>query len=103
MENSTLEEIMSSLMSGNDTKEMKPRIFTERECTTCHIMRPPGASHCGTCDNCVLNFDHHCGFLGNCVGKRNHKYFYLFTFFGVITSLYFLIAQIVTIVKVFIV
>ena len=88
---------------NNDTKEMKPRIFTERECTTCHIMRPPGASHCGTCDNCVLNFDHHCGFLGNCVGKRNHKYFYLFTFFGVITSLYFLIAQIVTIVKVFIV
>ena len=88
---------------NNDTKEMKPRIFTERECTTCHIMRPPGASHCGTCDNCVLNFDHHCGFLGNCVGKRNHKYFYLFTFIGLITSLYFLIAQIVTIVKVFIV
>ena len=88
---------------NNDTKEMKPRIFTERECTTCHIMRPPGASHCGTCDNCVLNFDHHCGFLGNCVGKRNHKYFYLFTFFGLITSFYCLIAQIVTIVKVFIV
>ena len=93
-------------LNGNindDTKEIKPSIFTERECATCHIIRPPGASHCSTCDNCVLNFDHHCGFLGNCVGKRNHKYFYLFTLFGTITTLYCAIAQIVTIIKVFIV
>ena len=88
---------------SNDTAIIKPRIFTERECTTCHIMRPPGASHCATCDNCVLNFDHHCGFISNCVGKRNHKYFYLFALCGVITSLYFSISQIVTIVKVYIV
>ena len=87
----------------NDTKEIKPKIFTERECGTCNIIRPPGASHCSTCDNCVLNFDHHCGFLGNCVGKRNHKYFYLFTFFGTITSLYCSIGTIVTMIKVFIV
>ena len=89
--------------NDNDTKEIKPKIFTERECPTCNIIRPPGASHCSTCDNCVLNFDHHCGFLGNCVGKRNHKYFYLFTFFGTITSLYCSIAQIVIMIKVFIV
>ena len=87
----------------DDNKEIKPRIFTERECRTCNIMRPSGASHCSTCDNCVLNFDHHCGFIGNCVGKRNHKYFYLFIFFGVISSLYCTISQIITIIKVYIV
>ena len=80
----------------------KPRIFTQRECTTCHIIRPPGASHCGTCDNCVLNYDHHCGFVNNCIGKRNHKYFYLFLFFGSLTGVYCAVCQIITIIKVYI-
>ena len=57
----------------NEQEGIKPRIFTERECTTCNIIRPPGASHCSDCDNCVLDFDHHCAFISNCVGKRNHK------------------------------
>ena len=86
----------------NEQIGIKPRIFTERECTTCNIIRPPGASHCSECDNCVLDFDHHCGFISNCVGKRNHKYFYLFVFFGSLTSLYFTICQLLTFIKVFI-
>lgn len=90
-------------IASKDTQEITPRIFTERECTTCNIMRPPGASHCGTCNNCVLNFDHHCGFLGNCVGKRNHKYFYLFILFGIITCLFLLVTQIISIIKVYII
>ena len=87
---------------GNEGENIKPRIFTERECTTCNIMRPPGASHCSSCDNCVLNFDHHCCFISNCVGKRNHKYFYLFIVLGILTSLYFTVCQIITIIIVFI-
>lgn len=34
-----------------------PSIYTSRKCTTCNIIKPPKASHCGVCDNCVLNFD----------------------------------------------
>ena len=88
----------------NNNKEeiTKPRIFTERECRTCKIIRPPGASHCSNCNNCVLNFDHHCVFISSCVGKRNHKYFFIFLFFGSITSLYIVVCQFITILKVFI-
>jgi palmitoyltransferase ZDHHC9/14/18 len=35
----------------------RPRIYTQRFCYTCNIIRPPKVSHCYTCDNCVNNFD----------------------------------------------
>lgn len=57
-----------------------------RECTTCKILRPPRASHCSSCNNCVEVFDHHCPFVNNCVGKRNYRYFILFVT-GVMCSL----------------
>jgi len=50
-------------------------------CKTCNILRPPRASHCGTCDVCVDNFDHHCHVTGTCVGKRNLLPFCFFTSF----------------------
>jgi hypothetical protein len=86
-----------------ENKEAIPRIFTERNCETCNIIRPPGASHCKICDNCVMNFDHHCAFISNCVGKRNHKYFFLFLFFGAILSFLSATLNLIVIIYIFII
>lgn len=47
-------------------------------CPTCNVIRPPRASHCHTCDNCVERFDHHCGVIGACIGHHNFKFFFWF-------------------------
>ena len=90
-------------ISEEDQKDITiPTIYTKRKCPTCNIIRPPGASHCAICNNCVLDFDHHCVFVSNCIGRRNHKYFYIYLLLGHIAGLKGVIINIRVIIYVFI-
>ena len=101
-EEKNLKQIKKNIEEKNN-KLSTPRIFTERECRTCKIIRPSGASHCRICDNCVMDFDHHCIFISNCVGKRNHKYFFLFLLFGSVFSILSILFNLIVIIYVFII
>lgn len=53
------------------------KIYTNRHCKTCNIVRPPMSSHCKFCNSCVIRFDHHCTVVNQCIGIRNHRAFVL--------------------------
>jgi palmitoyltransferase ZDHHC9/14/18 len=87
---SVAERIYSSRSWDIDTYERLVDPFKDVPgaifCHTCEVMRPPTASHCSDCDNCVLGFDHHCAVLNNCIGQRNYIYF-----FSLLPSICFLV------------
>ena len=83
----------------NEINPFDISFYRARYCSTCKIMRPPQASHCKYCDNCVKKFDHHCFFVGNCIGLRNQRNFTMFFLGIMIECFYCLILLMITYIK----
>ena len=82
-------------------KIINGHLFELNYCYTCLLFKPPRATHCQLCNNCILRFDHHCNWIGQCIGQNNYNSFYILIFslffttlFYIIYSLYYIIYQI---------
>ncbi|KAF5315930.1 hypothetical protein D9611_005011 [Ephemerocybe angulata] len=70
-------------------RDLKVRedVVRVKYCPTCKTYRPPRASHCKMCDNCVDGCDHHCQWVNNCVGSRNYTTFFVLLMSATLTAI----------------
>ena len=80
------------------TIQFHGRTILVKFCETCRIWRPPRASHCATCNNCVQRFDHHCPWLGNDIGIRNYRSYFTFVSSSAVGTLIMMVAAVWSII-----
>lgn len=77
---------------GREIKSLNPAEWGY--CEYCKSFKFKRASHCRSCQKCVILRDHHCPWIANCVGFGNMQYFINFIvwiLFGAIFYIYIFI------------
>ena len=58
-------------------------------CNYCHIRTFIRATHCLTCDECILFKEEHCPYIANCIGYNNIQYFINLLFWCIYGLIYY--------------